>query len=66
MFCLPGIARFKTGGDAIMTTQKHKNKHKLILEHRQTYYEQALDRLISGKGKPGDVTLRYNKLKAVK
>ena len=49
-----------------MNKGRQINKQKLCKQHRQIWYERSLDRLMTGKAKPGDVTLRYNKLKEVK
>ena len=45
-----------------------KSLSKLVAcrQHRAAWYERALDKLISGQAKPGDVTLRWNKYKEVK
>lgn len=49
-----------------MNTGRKKNKHNLVRQHRKTWYERELDRLIEGKSKPEIVNYRFRKLKDVK
>lgn len=48
-----------------MNKGRRINKLVSCRKHRQEWYERSLDRLISGQAKPGDVTLRFKKLKEV-
>ena len=43
-----------------------KNRQSIVLAHRMERWEYRLDLLISGQGKPADVTLAWNKVKQVK
>jgi len=45
---------------------KANQKRQRCLHHREVWYERTLDRLINGQAKPGDVTLRYQKLKEIR
>lgn len=49
-----------------MNIGRKRAKHILIRQHRKVYYERALDRLINGQARPGDVTYRWLKLKQVR
>ena len=41
-------------------------RHHAAIQHRELWYEFELDKLMTGKSKPGDVTLRWLKLKEVR
>ena len=45
---------------------RHIIKHKLVRQHRELRYQYELDRLMNGRAEPGDVTLRFKKLKEVR
>jgi len=45
---------------------KADQKRQRCLHHREVFYEKYLDKLINGQAKPGDVTLRFNKLKEIR
>lgn len=49
-----------------MSKSKQLTKLKLVQQHRENQYGYTLDKLIEGRVKPADVTLRYQKLKAVR
>lgn len=49
-----------------MNEIKSRLKKQRCIHHREVWYERALDRLINGQAKPGDVTLRYKKLKEIR
>ena len=48
-----------------MNKGRKTNKLNLVRQHRQTWYERELDKLINGQAKPEDVSSRFNKLKQV-
>lgn len=50
----------------MVNTVRHIIKHQMVRRHREERYGHWLDRLINGTARPGDVTLRWNKLKAVR
>ncbi len=49
-----------------MNKGRKVNRHNLIRNHRQTWYERSLDMLMNGQATPDDVEKRYNKLKQSK
>ena len=49
-----------------MNVGRKINRKALCRKHRELWYGYVLDRLIHGQAKPGDVTLRYRKLKEVR
>ena len=49
-----------------MNIFKSKGKKVACINHREERYGHYLDALINGNAKPGDVTLRWNKIKNAK
>lgn len=49
-----------------MNIIRSRRKKRECRQHRETWYERSLDKLMNGTAKPGDVTYRWNKLKAVR
>jgi len=49
-----------------MSKSKKRHKKRLCLQHRETQYLHALNKVMDGKADPDYATKRFNKLKEIK